>query len=219
MKSNYFQNFSLRVWLAAFVLLSAGGLPVWSQDNSFPLPAALTDFDVWEQPGFLSAWRPAKTPSSIAHKIWPSTPVIFGRRPHYISGHFINGRLEAITLLFLDSGTHFGYVSQDRAAANEKMNRDSFQALHSDTAEKVLAGMEKLAESKGRPQTLGLTSMLKQEVLLFKSGKLTARYFSIPEQLVKVTFYREEKKRSLSFWIRQLRIRIVATGKSNCPRI
>ncbi len=167
---------------------------IQAENHPFPLPAALKDPGIWDQPDFVAAWQPAKSTAKIAHKIWPNTPGIFGLHPHQVSGHFIGNRLDSITLLFLDSGTHFGYVSRDKAAMTKKMNRETFQALHRTTAEDVLAGLEKLTDSKGYPLTLGLTPMLQQQVLMFASGKLTARYFSIPEQLVKVTFYRDKKK-------------------------
>ena len=130
MKSRILQNLVISTWLAGIVLLSAGRSQIWAQDNSFPLPAALTDPDLWDQADFMAVWRPARSPSAIAHKTWPNAPVIFGRRPHYISGHFINGRLESITLLFLDSGTHFVYVSRDKALATEKMKRKPFTFRH-----------------------------------------------------------------------------------------
>lgn len=192
MKFRRLQIPAILVCLTAAFFLSAS--ETLAQDNSFPLPGALTDPDVWDDLDFITVWQPVKSPSKIAHKTWPGAPEVFGRRPHYISGHFINERLESITILFLDSGTHFGYVSRDKALATEKMNREKFQALHSETAEKVLEGLENFTGSKGRSVTLGLTPMLKQKALLFTSGKLTAKYFSIPEQLVKVTFYRDEKK-------------------------
>jgi len=151
----------------------------------------LLDPGVWSQPEFVAAWQ-SKSMANIAHKIWPDTPTVFGRRPHYISGHFLNQRLESITLLFLDSGTHFGYVPKDQASATEKMNRGTFQALHRETAADVVSGLEKLAGSLGRPASLGHTPMLRQEALLFDTGKTIARYLSIPEQLVKVTFFRDK---------------------------
>ncbi|NOY00153.1 MAG: hypothetical protein GXP30_10525 [Verrucomicrobia bacterium] len=184
------------IYLAVVGFLLSGRDRLEAQESTFPFTDAFTDPGVWDRPDFIAAWHPRKAAAKITHKTWPNAPVIFGRRPHYLSGHFINDRLESITVLFLDSGTHFGYVSRDKVAVTEKMNRKKFQALHADTAEKVLAGLEKLTGSRGRPATLGLTPMLKQETLLFTSGKLTARYFSIPEQLVKVTFYRDEKKAS-----------------------
>lgn len=185
---------SIAVGLISIFLLSVGKFHIRAEDNTFPLPAALNDFNVWDDPEFLASWRPTKSKSAIAHKTWPSTSVVLGCRPYYISGHFIKGRIDSITLLFLDSGTHFGYVPRDKAAATEKLNRESFQALHADTAEKVFKGLKELSGSKGQSVILGATPMLKQQVTLFSSGKLTARYLSIPEQLVKVTFYRDEKK-------------------------
>ena len=60
----------------------------------------------------------------------------------------------------------------------------------------VFEGLKALNGSTGKSVSLGVTPMLRQQVTLFPSGKLTARYLSIPEQLVKVTFYRDEKRRS-----------------------
>jgi hypothetical protein len=180
-------------WLISVILASSYPVPSRASDESYSFPPALTDPGVWDQPGFIAAWQSDST-ANIAHKIWPSTPTVFGRQPHYISGHFVNQRLESITLLFLDSGTHFGYVPKDQAAATEKMNREVFQALHRDTAADVLSGLEKLAGVQGHPATLGNTPMLRQEVLLFDTGKSIARYLSIPEQLVKVTFYRDKER-------------------------
>lgn len=181
-------------WLIGVLLLSSLPFPGHAEgEEAYSFPAALTNPKIWDQPGFIGAWQSQST-AGIAHKIWPNTPMVFGRRPHYISGHFVNQRIESITLLFLDSGTHFGYVPKDQAAATEKMNQETFQALHRTTEEAVLAGLEKLAKSPGHPATLGQTPMLKQDVLLFDTGESTARFRSIPEQLVKVTFFRDKEK-------------------------
>lgn len=180
-------------WLIGAILLSSYQFPGQAGNETYSFPAALLDPGVWDQPEFIAAWQ-SKSTANIAHKIWPDTPTVFGRRPHYIAGHFLNQRLDSITLLFLDSGTHFGYVPKDQAAATEKMNRGTFQALHRETAADVVSGLEKLAGSQGRPVSLGHTPMLRQEALLFDTGKATARYLSIPEQLVKVTFYRDKER-------------------------
>lgn len=180
-------------WLISVLLLSSYPFAGHAEGESDSFPAAFIDPKIWDQPEFIAAWQ-SKSTAGIAHKIWPNTPMVFGRRPHHISGHFVNQRIESITLLFLDSGTHFGYVPKDQAAATEKMNQEAFQALHRTTEKAVLAGLEKLATSPGRPATLGQTPMLRQEVLLFDTGDSTARFRSIPEQLVKVTFYRDKEK-------------------------
>ncbi|MFK5923811.1 MAG: C39 family peptidase [Verrucomicrobiota bacterium] len=188
-------------------LLVTGQIQIQAKDTGFPLPSALKKPEIWDQKDFIDAWQPQKAIARITHKTWPEPPLIFGLRPQQISGHFIDQKLESITLLFLDSGTHFGYIPREQAAATKKMNRESFQALHTETSNKVQQGLQQLTGSKGHPTSLGLTPMLRQNVLLFPSGNLTARYYSIPEQLVKVTFYRDANQ-AQSLWLDPAKVKL-----------
>ena len=164
------------------------------EGNGAPFPeGALTGASRWDDPAFLAGFRATAIPSRIAHRPWPDPGVVLGRVPHSVIGRFDGDRLRSITVLMLDSGTHFGYVPRTEADTVEKENREAFQALYATTATETRAALAKLAGGSGSlPLELGTEPMLRQTVFLYSSGDLYARLHVVEEQLVKVTVFRDE---------------------------
>ena len=167
----------------------------------FPHATALTDSSVWQNGEFRQAWYPQKVTTRIANRIWPRPRIdrrtlgpyaeIFGLRPQSISAKFVDGEIRSLTLLFLDSGTHFGYVPREQAVQKAKHHRESFHEIFTDADTHVRTGLALLAGGRGEVVTLGREAMLRQEVEIFQTGDLFARLHSIKDQLVKVTFFRD----------------------------
>lgn len=185
---------SRRQWLhGATATAAALAAPRSRAQNAGPFPeAALHDSDEWDRAAFREAFRPALSPTRVVHKFWPATVRLFDLEPHSVIARCRDESIECLTFLFLDAGTHFGYVPQSEARRTEAENRDAFRALHARVSATVRAGVEKLAGSSGTAATLGREPMLSQSVTLFRSGNLTARLHTIDEQLVKLVFFREE---------------------------
>ncbi len=184
--------------LTGISLYFAASLPSASAED-FPIASALIDSATWAQPGFHASWIPQRTTTRIAHRIWPRPgsqrgaplpyPRIFGVQPQVISSRFIDGDIRSITLLFLDSGTHFGYIPRGNAVQTAKDNQESFNKLYTMTESAVRAGLTQIATDRPEKITLGSESLLQQEVEIFRTGDLYARMHKIEDQLVKVTFF------------------------------
>ena len=152
---------------------------------------ALVDSEHWFVEEFKSQFRPLTPGSQISHRRWPEATPFFGVTPHLITAKFESNQITSINFLFLDSGTHFGYVAQSQAKQVEATNRESFQALFADIKNKVTAGLEDLAGPPSRPKVIGNERMLKQMVTYYQSGNVVARFHAIDEQLIKVTFFKQ----------------------------
>lgn len=173
--------------------LAAFHAPRSGAQNAGPFPeAALLDSAMWDAADFRETFRPALSPTRVVHKFWPATVRLFGLEPHAVIARCRDETIECLTLLFLDAGTHFGYVPQSQARRTEAENREAFRALHTRVADTVKAGIERLAGAPGTAATLGQEPMLSQSVTLYRTGNLTARLHRIDEQLVKLVLFRDE---------------------------
>lgn len=172
--------------------------------EEFPARQALTDAAFWSAPEFRDVWQPLRSTTPISYKHWPEAPPVFGQKPHAITAKFVDDEIQLITLLFLDSGTHFGYVAKENAAKTREEHQDAFRVRVEETAHDVEAGLVLLAKSaNGDVDVLGKNPLLKQKVTLFELGNLTARLHHIDEQLVKVTVFPEV--RSAQTWFAEAR--------------
>ncbi len=179
----------MKKWLLLWCLGTAIG-----GSAEFPVRQALTDSTTWANPDFLQIWQPQSAVTRISSKHWPEPEPVFGHQPHAITARFVDGAIQSITLLFLDSGTHFGYVPRENAAKTQEEHRESFRTRVEETARDVEAGLILLAKSaNGDVGILGENQLLKQRVKLFQLGDLTARLHYLEEQLVKVTLFPEDK--------------------------
>ena len=93
--------------LCAFLL---GFIPLRSiHAEPFPIDA-MVNGDYWHLPEFRGKFRPSNPSSLITHRFWPEEAELLGHKPHVVTAKFLGGNIRSINLLFLDSGTHFGYI-------------------------------------------------------------------------------------------------------------
>ena len=178
----------------------------WSQESTLRFPPhraaaagappfpgkVLTDTSLWDSPGFVEAFQPRRSPTRLVHRFWANPVEVFGRCPHQIIARFQGDPIDSLTLLFLDSGTHFGYIPRNQARQTEQDHRETFRQLHDETLEAVTRGLETLSGERGTPHILGREPMLTQPVRLYRTGDAIARLHAIEDQLIKVVFFREE---------------------------
>lgn len=159
---------------------------------AFPL-SALTDSAEWDRPAFRDAFLPKVSPTRLVHKYWPAEIEVFGIKPHGVIARCRDDAIETLTFLFLDSGTHFGYVPRVLAKQTELANKEEFRALFQNVAATVRGGFEKLSGGKaGAPLPLGNEPMIAQQTTLLRCGNVIARLHLMDEQLVKVVLFRDE---------------------------
>lgn len=104
---------------------------------------------------------------------------------------FEDGRLTSFSVVFLDSGTWFGYVPDQEAKAVEAARGPEFARLFREVSADVA---QQLATTvgPGREVTLGVTPWLKQKATIFSHARIGARLTVIPDQLVKLTVFRDD---------------------------
>ncbi|MCB1242386.1 MAG: C39 family peptidase [Verrucomicrobiales bacterium] len=177
-------------WSGGLIFLWACFWGGWLHALPFPTEF-LAEPGFWDTEDFKEKFEGPATHIPIVWKSWPGEPVIWEVPPHHVSARFVGGRIDTITVLFLDSGTHFGYLSRDQAEAVRLVNQDKFRALFLDELQKVRSGLEKFSGQKGESFTLGKSRMLRQEAWLFVCGNSFARLQVADEQLIKVSFHRD----------------------------
>lgn len=162
--------------------------------NPFPFPETFTDESIWENPSFLEAWEPRTSPTKLSHKTFNGKPSIFGHEPHFITGLFIGEKLVSISIVFLDSGTYYGYIPNGAEAPDARSRQNNFDALFETVFKDVADGLGVLSGKRGEKNSLGEEPMLKQEVILFSHGDNVSRLSSVDGQLIKVTLFRSEEE-------------------------
>jgi len=112
-----------------------------------------------------------------------------------ITGGFDNGRLTSMTIVFLDSGAWFGFVPDDQAKAAAASRGAEFARQFREISADVGAQLGRILPSRTET-TLGTTPWLKQNVTIARSGKISARLTVIPDQLVKLSLFRDNEDAS-----------------------
>lgn len=115
---------------------------------------------------------------------------MLGRSAPSATACFEDGRLTSFSVVFLDSGTWFGYVPDQEAKTVEAVRGPEFARLFREISADVAQQLG-TAVGPGREVTLGVTPWLKQKATIFSHGGIGARLIVIPDQLVKLTVFRE----------------------------
>jgi len=171
--------------MAAWAVVAAGV----AHAAAFPA-RALVSASSWDDPGFLRSFRARGDPIPLAWKAWPRPGPVLGSVPGAVRARFVDGRIDCITLLFLDAGTYFGYVPRDKADEVRAAGEEDFRKRHAEVEAAVLAALEKTAAGPATTARIGRTNRMRQSVRVFPCGDLFARFQSVPAQLVKVTLFR-----------------------------
>ena len=175
-------------------------LAVAASLRAAPFPAeALTRPASWDEPSVRNGFRSRGANTPVAWKNWPDPAPMLGGRPVALRGRFVEGKIDCITLLFLDAGIHFGYVPQEDAAEVRAHGEEAFRKLHARVEVAVLGALADLAGGPPEEVLVGRTVRLRQKVKIFRLGEAFARFQSTPGQLVKVTLFRDRE--SAASWM------------------
>jgi hypothetical protein len=175
--------------LLAGLALAASAAP---PEPPQPFPAAaLTEAALWRDEGFREGFRPRTAPTAVSFRAWPKPGPVAGMTPWEIRGRFTGGDIESLTLHLLDAGQHFGYVPRDQAGELAGDRKNGFSDAHARAAAEAAAALQALAGGPGEDVRLGRTPRLGLRVRVFACGGLSARLHVVPEQLVKVSWFRD----------------------------
>jgi hypothetical protein len=163
---------------------------IFVQPPDFP-SEALTDVALWDRPDFLDWWSPPQTEVNVACRVWPGKCTVFGLTPHSTTAFFDKGRLRSISLLFVDAGAWFGYVPDALAESVAATKGPEFLRLFAKVSADVDKGLIALG-AKRQEVKLGGRGLLKHTARVSKHGTVASRLVTWPEQLVKLTIYRDE---------------------------
>ena len=154
------------------------------------LTPAVRSTEAWEAPGFDAVWSHPQTQGVRLFRTCRIPTRVFGREPASVSGCFENGKLTSLTIVFLDSGAWFGYVPDDQQKTVAATKGPQFAKLYAETAAAVRHELSTLGGA-GREVTLGATPWLKHKAVIYQYAGLGARLSLWPDQLVKLTLFRD----------------------------
>lgn len=183
-------NWAYPCWLllTKFGLLFSILLSSVANSQEFP-KQALLDANYWERSEFKSTFLPKQTGSKISHRRWPEKTSLLGAQPQIITAKFVDDKIASITLLYLDSGLHFGFIPANQTKTHIKNNKEAFNQLCVDTKQQVKENLANLASKHEGSHVIGQQNRLKQLINIYQTGNLVARLHAIENQLIKVTFF------------------------------
>ncbi|MEM8955657.1 MAG: C39 family peptidase [Verrucomicrobiota bacterium] len=158
--------------------------------SAFPADV-FADSTSWDAPAFISLWNPQSSPSHLSHRTFPGRPSLFNHQPHIVTALFEHERINSISILFLDSGTWFGYVPRS-ARDDARGKQKHFDLLYENILEDVTTGLESLTESKGVETVLGKEQLLRHDSLIYQHGNVTLRLVTEPGHLIKLMLFRSD---------------------------
>ena len=173
-------------WAVAALII--GAITAQAQEVDFT-PGARA-LDQWEQLAVARIWSRPQTQSARLFRTCVAPAKVFGRETASVAGSFENGKIQALTIVFLDSGAWFGYVPDDQQKTVAATKGPQFAKLYAETAAAVRRELDALG-GPGREVTFGATPWLKHKAVIYQYGGLGARLTLWPDQLVKLTLFRE----------------------------
>jgi hypothetical protein len=120
---------------------------------------------------------------------------MFARSVGPVTGYFDNERLTSLSIVFLDSGAWFGFVPDDQAKAAAASRGAEFARQLREVSADVTTQLGRIAASHSEV-VLGATPWLKQNVTIARAGTISARLTIIPDQLVKLSLFRDNEDAS-----------------------
>jgi len=176
-----------RAWLAAALVATA----VHAQEvQEVDFTPAVRSTEVWEAVSSPRGWSQPLTQGARLFRTCLYPVKVFGRSVTSVSGCFDNGKITSLTIVILDSGAWFGYVPDDQQKAVAAARGPEFARLYADTSAAVRKELDALG-GPGREITLGSTQWLRHKAVIYQYGGLGARLTLWPDQLVKLTLFRD----------------------------
>ena len=171
-------------------VLLALALGAAAQAQELDLTPAMRSTEAWDAPGFDAVWSQPQTQGARLFRTCRVPTRVFGQQPASVSGCFENGKLVSLTIVFLDSGAWFGYVPDDQQKTVAATKGPQFAKLYAETAAAVRHELGTLGGA-GREVMLGATPWLKHKAVIYQYAGLSARLSLWPDQLVKLTLFRD----------------------------
>lgn len=153
------------------------------------LTPAITWPAAWESSALTEGWARTRAEGTRIFRTRADMCHLLGRRATSVTGFFQNGTLMSFTAVLLDSGAWFGYVPDDQARAAAASRGAEFARLFREVSTDVPLQLGRVAASRS-DLMLGTTPWLKRKVTIFRAGQIAARLTIIPDQLVKVSVFR-----------------------------
>ncbi|MEM7145678.1 MAG: C39 family peptidase [Verrucomicrobiota bacterium] len=183
---------SLRLVVSTVAASVAIASPSKSAESAPPVPfpsEIFQDSKSWDSPAFKTLWKPQSSPSHLSHRTFPGRPAFFGHHPHAVTALFEGDQITSISILFLDSGTWYGYVPKS-ARDNARTKQDQFDLLYERILQDVTGGLEKLTGEDGDETVIGKEALLRHDALIYKNEDISLRLVTEPGHLIKLILFR-----------------------------
>jgi hypothetical protein len=178
-------------WLAgavASVGFAASFLSAHAQTQNTDLTPLLTTPAAWD--ALNEGWARTLADGDRLFRTRREPARMFDRSVAPVTGYFEKGRLTSLSIVFLDSGAWFGFVPDDQAKAAAASRGTDFTREFREVSTDVAAQLMRIVPSRSEV-TLGTTAWLKQKATVARSGHISARLTVIPDQLVKLSLFRD----------------------------
>jgi hypothetical protein len=175
---------------ALFALLAC--TTIHAQEAARDWTPLLRDAAAWDGHEALSGWAETFTDGPRLFRVQAAKSRALGRDVQAVTGCFEDGKLTALSFVFLDAGAWFGYVPDDQAKAVAAERGPEFARLYKEISAEVEKQLATLGEA-GKDVPLGATTWLRQKARVFTAGGVGLRLTLLPDQLVKLTAFRDPR--------------------------
>ena len=172
----------------ALAALIGGAMVAQAQEIDFT--PGVRSLENWEQLAAARIWSRPQTQGTRLFRTCLAPAKVFGRETASVAASFESGKIQSLTIVFLDSGAWFGYVPDDQQKTVAATKGPHFAKLYAETAAAVRRELDTLG-GPGREVTFGSTQWLKHKAVIYQFGGLGARLTLWPDQLVKLTLFRD----------------------------
>jgi len=176
--------------LCALLAWSFCVAPVEAQRESRDITPLLQSAEAWNGNEARLGWARTLAQGARLYRVQAYPARVFDCDVQSVTGCFEGDRLVSLSIVFLDSGAWFGFVPDDQAKGVESSRGPEFSRLYRQIADSVKAELEKLG-GKGREVSLGATPWLREKAQIYEHAGLAFRLTSIPDQLVKLSVFRD----------------------------
>ncbi|HUF61182.1 MAG TPA: C39 family peptidase [Verrucomicrobiales bacterium] len=150
----------------------------------------------WDGDSLPGRWRVISETGDVSLARMEAVPVLFGREPIEVTASYRGGRLESISVLYLEAGAYFGYQSRlketSEGRAELRRQQREFEKRYGEISAAVGESLREVFDQPGQFTTSGRTTALREALTVFEQEPLRVEYRALENQFVRVDLRRAE---------------------------
>ncbi len=148
----------------------------------------------WDRDQLPGRWRVISETGDVSLARMEAVPVLFGREPIEVTASYRDGRLESISVLYLEAGAYFGYQSGLKATSEGRTElrrqQREFEKHYEEISTAVGESLREVFDQPGQFATSGTTVALREAVTVFDHEPLRVEFRALEDQFVRVDMRR-----------------------------